>query len=426
MVERAEQSLLERQVIGRLVHCPARLYELHLEPEDFLDPWCRKAYRAILAAVTAHDPEKVDALVIEEASGGKVDANDLVTASADPCIDVLLEHHAERIRCTALAQRVRRKADDLSHSALEGDELLAEAMTAFNGLGQVRDDRSISLKDSQQEMWAEFLATRRGDKPGLKTGFKDMDDLGCLERGGVCVIAGRPSMGKSALTLWLSRHLAANGERVLVFSTEMAHRKWSRRMVASEARVNSRALATGSANVTDMAAIKDAIISTAPLPIWIDDQSDRLKSIVVAIRQHRQRNQITVAIVDHLQECIQGKEANRELTELLGALRSVSRESPKTTLILVSQLNREVEKRPDKMPLMSDLRESGRIEEVADSVLLCYRPHYYTPDKSDASEFLIKVAKNRDGNTGRLELVWDPKNGCIRGVKSGHLDVENS
>jgi len=416
---------MERQIIGRLVLCPARIYELHLEADDLQDAWCRKAYKAIQRATTLHDPEKVDPIITEDASGGTVDAAALVDASTDPCIDAVLEHHAEAVRSAALGRRVRLKADALVRSGADGEELLTEALSAFSGLGSAADGRSVSLSQSQKEMWADFMAAKRGERLGIKTGIADVDDFGFLERGGVCVIAGRPSMGKSALAVWFARRFAEQGERVLVFSTEVGHKKWSRRMVASEARVNSRALLTGSASGADVIALKAASEVTAPLPIWIDDQSDKLKDLVMAIRQHRQRHQVTVAIVDHLQECIQGREAHRELTELLGALRSVSREAPKTTLLLVSQLNREVEKRPNKMPLMSDLRESGRIEEVADAVLLCYRPHYYDHDKGDPTEFLVSVAKSRDGKTGRLEMVWDPRNGCVRGAKSVHLDEDD-
>jgi hypothetical protein len=161
------------------------VYDIHLDAKDFRDSCCRKAFLAIEAATTRHDPDKIDTVVVEEASGGAVDAVALSDVISEACIDAVLEHYAEKVRSISLAYRVRLKAEALSRSSAEGDDLLVEAMTAFNNLGSVRDDRSVSLETSQKQVWAEFEAAKRGEKVGLKTGHKIFDDYALVERGGL-------------------------------------------------------------------------------------------------------------------------------------------------------------------------------------------------------------------------------------------------
>jgi replicative DNA helicase len=418
-----ETERLELSVVGRLLLDPGRIYDIRLSAADFASTWCAKVYKALDELTIKRDPNEVDALVVSEHTAGKLDPEKLIQASTDfACIDAVLHVHAASVRQAAVARKVRIRAERLSQSTAEGDELLAEAMTAFNDIGaDGQQTSSASLSEIQHEVWKQMLDAKSGRVNAVQTGIPAIDSMNCLERGGVMIIAGRPSMGKSAFAQYLARHIAEQGDRILIFSTEMSRVKWGRRFMAAESGVNSTKIANGTTNKTDIEHLKACSEATARLPVWIDDESDRIKTLSRSIREHRQRHKTTLVIVDHIQECIQGREPQRELMELLAGLRNVCRESPKTTLVLVSQLNRGVESRQDKKPLMSDLRESGRLEEVADSVLLCYRPAYYDPSL-DSSIMTVGVSKNRDGGLGAINCYWDAANGRVKGIRDASQD----
>jgi replicative DNA helicase len=430
MTEKSHETA-ERAIVGSLLLRPFEYHSIGaLTHKEFALPDCRRAYQAIerlwadgvtpgvVAIVDWTESEKGRALPFEEVDG--------ITRYTTNCIE--LGRAVEIVRQAALDRRVRLAAQALAQSPKRGEKLLSEAMTAFNGLGAGDDDGAILLTHAIRDVTikAEQLEKGEGAEFIISTGVAGVDAKVHMERGGVLVVAGRPSMGKSALMLWLVDQWAKRGERILMFTTETGASGVARRFLAMETKLNSRSFGYGNDSNETWSRVTSGAAALHGHPVWIDDQSDNGADIARRIRYHRQRDGITIVVIDHIQECIPGDDPRKEINQLIASVRSACREAPRIGLVLVSQLARRVESRDNRIPIMSDLKESGKIEETADSVLLAFRPSYYAKDckrykDHSQDEMWLSVAKNRDGATGWLKMSWDSARGQVRGV----LDERN-
>jgi replicative DNA helicase len=417
----------EKAVIGHLFWNPSDALELGLEPSDMGSSEPRRALEAILSlseAGNATDPLSVEIWTAAN-DGPSLIWDDIQKWSNgteygfDPSAAVAI------IKDNALDREVRRNAKAIAADRTNTSvELLSEAQSSFAELGAGIDSGgTISLGDAVLSVLEDYQRAHSGDSPGsMSFGNASIDEYCLLDSGGVMVIAGRPSMGKSALCQYLSTGLADSGERIAVFTTEVSAKKAARRYLSKASRVNSTQIVTGKTTASEQENIGAAAVSLASPRIWFNDCCADAKSISAEIRKLKRVHGITVVVVDHVQECIDQEDPNREIGQLISMLRGVCREEPKTALILVSQLNRRVEQRESKQPNLSDLRDSGTIEQAADSVLLCYRPAYYSSKNSqdeDPGLMLVGVAKNRDGKTGVIPMQWDCNNGFVMGVRDG-------
>jgi replicative DNA helicase len=398
-------------------------HSLELDPKDMTLPDCRRILQAMAALwEEGTKPEPVSiADWTEREKGRELDAGDISLLTKYAANQLEVAHGAKIITRHALDRRVRLVAQSLNVSDAHGEDLLGEAMTAFNGLSAGEHKGAVLLTRAIGELLQESERRSKGDKGSqILTGMKVVDDWVGLERGGVLTVAGRPSMGKSALVLWLIDQWAKQGERVLLFSTETGAGGVARRFLAKEAKVNSRHFGHGDDSTEMWKDLNGAAHRLHSHPVWIDDESDNAASIARTIRLHRQQDKISVVVIDHIQECIEGDEPRNEINKLLSVVRSACRETPKLGLVLVSQLSRRVENRESRKPQMSDLKESGKIEETSDGVLLAFRPYYYA-DVSDKfkgeskEQMWLNIAKNRDGKTGWLKMLWDHNRGQVIG-----------
>ncbi len=419
----------ERAVIGYLFGRQNEIYELGLETEHFYLPKPRRALEAIRALADAG--EDAGAMNVEiwtrENDGPDLLWDEIQRWEYDA--DTLYPKHAARvIKDAALDRAVRLQAravvaDDENHAAA----LLAEAQSAFSVLASDMDQGGTErLGETTMAVLEDYERAQSGEAAtALSFGEPTLDQYCLLDAGSVMVIAGRPSMGKSALCQYLTTGLARAGERILIFTTEVSKKKAARRFLARAARMNSNAIVSGTANAGEQAAMGTAAIDMANLSIWFNDTCADVKTISTEIRRMKRLHKITAVVIDHIQECIPQEDPNREIGQLISAVRSACRDDPKTALIMVSQLNRRVEQRENKQPNLSDLRDSGTIEQVADSVLLCYRPAYYATQKDRAVDqglMQVGVAKNRDGKTGIIQMSWDYDNGYVLGVRDGRYE----
>ena len=254
----------------------------------------------------------------------------------------------------------------------------------------------------------------RGQFNGLETGYGSVDQiLQGLQSHALAIVGARPSMGKTALALGILTHVGAVVKRpALFFSMEMSKQELTERILASTARIDSSKLRTGDLSEADWSRAQDAFTYLQSAKIFIDDNPVlTVMDVRARARRIKQQNgDLGVIIIDYLQLMTsRGKTENRqvEVAEMSRALKILARELS-CPVIALSQLSRALETRGDKRPLMSDLRESGSLEQDADVVMFLYRGERYAEEvpNNERSEAEIIVAKNRNGATNTAKLTW--------------------
>ena len=259
-----------------------------------------------------------------------------------------------------------------------------------------------------------YSRENKNDVIGLSTGFVDLDRYTSgLQPGELIVIAGRPSMGKTALAMNMVENAALDSKKaVAVFSMEMSGPQLAMRMIGSVGRVDQHKLRTGTFREEDWPRLVDAVGKLNDAQIFIDDTAG-LNALEVrsrARRLHRQCGGLSLIVIDYLQlmsGTSGGRDENRatEIAEISRGLKGLAKEL-KVPVIALSQLNRSVDSRQDKRPMMSDLRESGAIEQDADVILFIYRDEVYNPDSPRKGISEIIIAKQRNGPVGKIDLTF--------------------
>jgi replicative DNA helicase len=274
---------------------------------------------------------------------------------------------------------------------------------------QAMDTLVVNLLDRVQEM-----ADNPNDVTGVPTGFYDLDRMTAgLQAGDLVVLAARPSMGKTAFAINIAEHVALNeGLPVAVFSMEMGAAQLAVRIVGSIGRIDQSHLRTGKLSDEEWPRLTEAIEKLRTISLHIDETAGLRTSELRANarRLARQCGQLGLIVVDYLQlmSGSSGSDENRatELGEISRGLKMLAKEL-KCPVIALSQLNRSVEQRPDKRPMMSDLRESGAIEQAADIIMFIYRDEYYTKEAcKEPGVAEIIIAKQRNGPTGVVKLAF--------------------
>jgi replicative DNA helicase len=252
------------------------------------------------------------------------------------------------------------------------------------------------------------------DVTGVASGFTDLDKMTSgLQPGDLIIIAGRPSMGKTSLALNIAENVAIEKKLpVAVFSMEMASNQLTTRLIGSVGKVDQHKMRTGQLDDDDWDKLTDALGELNEAPIHIDEGS-ALNSFEVrarARRLQRQAGQLGLIVVDYIQLMAapggrQSENRATEISEISRSLKALAKEL-NVPVVALSQLNRSLEQRPDKRPVMSDLRESGAIEQDADVILFIYRDEVYNPESADKGLAEIIVAKQRNGPIGRVKLTF--------------------
>ena len=282
---------------------------------------------------------------------------------------------------------------------------IAERGTKKGTFAQMSD----LVKDTYDEL--DKRSQGGGGLTGVSSGFRELDNLTAgLQKGELIIVAGRPSMGKTAFALNIAEHAALADEKpVAVFSMEMSASSLAQRMISSLGRVNSHSMRTGKLEERDWNRIDGAIQQIKNAPIYIDD-TPSLSPIELRARARRiQREKgLSLILIDYLQlMSVHGNKENRatEISEISRNLKALARELD-VPIIALSQLNRSVEQRTDKVPQMSDLRESGAIEQDADLIAFIYREEVYDPETDKKGIAQINIAKQRNGAIGKFNLTW--------------------
>ena len=341
-----------------------------------------------------------------------------------------VEHYAGIVQRTSIMRRLIRTADEIAAIGYEGDADAEAALSkAEDMLYRVRTARSTrdfmhirEVLDQYMEETASLQAGRDIHLSPIATGFPDLDKLlgGGLQRSDLAIIAARPSLGKSTLALNIARHAAEQLARVAVFSLEMSAEQIGIRLVASEADVDSHRMRVGLLNSQEEQREHDAIGYLSELPIYIDETPiQRIVEMRSKITRLHNEEPIDLLIVDYIQLIAgsSGRSENRvmDMGEISRSLKSIARELDVPVLAL-SQLSRAPEQRLNHRPILSDLRESGSIEQDADVVAFIYREDKYVtrdewekrrpsdPYPVNVAELI--VAKHRNGPTGSVHLYF--------------------
>jgi replicative DNA helicase len=295
------------------------------------------------------------------------------------------------------------------------EQVLDQAEQKVLNVTQVRPQAGLTQVGEILIQTCEAIEARHNDltPPGLTCDFADLDAMtGGFQRSDLIIVAGRPSMGKTAISLNIAYNMALLHQLpILVFSLEMSKEQLVQRMLAGEARVDSNRLRAGRISQNEWDQIYKAIEKIADLPIYIDDTANMM---VMQMRSQARRLQaetgkpLGLIMLDYLQ-LMEGSSDNRvqEISKITRSLKGLAREL-NVPIIALSQLSRSVESRNNKRPMMSDLRESGSIEQDADLVIMLYRDAYYNPDTPDRDITELIVTKHRNGPTGVVKLVFDP------------------
>ncbi|MDD3186534.1 MAG: replicative DNA helicase [Anaerostipes sp.] len=257
----------------------------------------------------------------------------------------------------------------------------------------------------------ETAASTSGKITGVATGFDDLDfKLTGLHASELIMVAARPAMGKTAFVLNIAQHAAIrNNVPTAVFSLEMSKEQLVTRLMAMEAMVDSQAIRTGELQETDWEKLMESAGSIGRAPLIIDDTPGiTVAELRSKCRRYKQTQGLGLIIIDYLQLMSGGKRSEsrqQEISEISRSLKALAREMD-APVIALSQLSRMVEQRKPPKPILSDLRESGSIEQDADVVMFIYRDDYYNEDSDKKGLAEIIVAKQRNGSTGSVELVW--------------------
>ena len=341
-----------------------------------------------------------------------------------------VEHYAGIVQRTSIMRRLIRTADEIASIGYEGDADAEAALSkAEDLLYRVRTAQSTrdfvhirQVLDQYMEETASLQASQDIHLSPIATGFPDLDKLlgGGLQRSDLIIVAARPSLGKSTLAFNIARHAAEQLARVAVFSLEMSAEQIGIRLVASEADVDSHRMRVGLLNSQEEQREHDAIGYLSELPIYIDETPfQRIVEMRSKITRLHNEEPIDLLIVDYIQLIAgsSGRSENRvmDMGEISRSLKSIARELDVPVLAL-SQLSRAPEQRLNHRPLLSDLRESGSIEQDADVVAFIYREDKYVtreewdkrspnnPYPSNVAELI--VAKHRNGPTGSVHLFF--------------------
>ena len=420
----AEQSLLG----GLLIDNTAwdRLGGV-LSDKDFYRPEHALIYKVITRLIGDNHPADVitvhDAIKSEQ-GGDLVSVDYLNSLAQNTPSSANIKGYADIVRDRSILRRLIEVSDSIVNSAFvpEGRSvrtLLDEAESRILQIGEEGSRKAdyLEIEPLLRSVVARIdeLYNRQGgsDITGIATGFIDLDkQTSGLQKGDLVIVAGRPSMGKTALALNIAENVAlSEGLPVVIFSMEMSGEQLASRLLGSVGRVDQSRMRTGKLQDDEWPRVTDAIARLSNTQILIDE-TGALSSLELRARARRiARNfggTLGLVVIDYLQLMSGSGSENRatEISEISRSLKSLAKEL-QCPVVALSQLNRGLEQRPNKRPIMSDLRESGAIEQDADVIMFIYRDEVYHPDTTtDKGMAEIIIGKQRNGPIGTVRLSW--------------------
>jgi len=415
----AEQSVLGAMIIDR--ECIATVTEI-IKSEDFYKENHKEIFEAIIDLFDQNEPVDIitvaDQLKVRgtlDAVGGLEYLTDLVTQVPTTAN---VKYYTKIVEEKSMLRKLIKASVDIANMSYEATEEVSYIMDfaekqIFNILQKRNSQGFVSIKDVLIESFdkIEELYKSKGKVIGIPTGFIDLDlKTAGLHPSDLILIAARPAMGKTSFALNIAQYAAVHAKvPVAIFSLEMSKEQLVNRMLWSEALVDSQRIRTGELQDEDWPKLARAVGPLSEAPIYIDDTPGiSVVEMRAKCRRLKLEKNLGLVVIDYLQ-LVQGRgraeNRQQEISEISRSLKILAKEL-NVPVITLSQLSRAPEQRADHRPILSDLRESGAIEQDADIVMFLYRDDYYHPDTEKKNIAECIIAKHRNGSTGTIELVW--------------------
>uniref|UniRef100_A0A540VLV8 Replicative DNA helicase n=1 Tax=Litorilinea aerophila TaxID=1204385 RepID=A0A540VLV8_9CHLR len=433
----------ERAVLGALLIDPDAIIKVanFLRPEDFFRERHAWLYEAMLALNERHEPLDFVTLVDElerrgqlEDVGGPAYITDLISTTPTA---IYVDHYARIVERTAVLRRLIAAAGKIAELAYDEsqdvDEVVDRAEQIIFGVSESRIHRDLTPIRAIMTGVVEridFLTRNRDTLMGVPTGFTMLDRLlGGFQKSDLIILAGRPGMGKTSFALSIAQNAAKRyGARVAIFSLEMSSEQLVQRLLSMETGIDSHRLRLGDVHEEEWPILLEAANMLASTNIFIDDTpAASVTEIRTKARRLYAEHGLDLILIDYMQLMTGqgGRNENRqqEISYISRSLKALAREL-NVPVIALSQLSRAVESRADKRPMLSDLRESGSIEQDADVVLFIYREDYYIEDTDRQNIADVLVAKHRHGSTGTASLYFRKELTQFRDLEIQRTDLE--
>lgn len=430
--------LAEQSLLGALMQEPEKLVEVKaaVDVEDFYDEKNKDIYNAILRLDEAGIIPDTTIIFEEINNSGafkSVDASLYIVELYDitPSTRNIM-HYANLVKRYSIYREIRSallsSTEEMNQGNADIDSLTATLFDQVErAMERAKTSQFKNMKDVTNEVFQEIVARMSGEGQNIAipTGFSTLDQLVGLGKGDLVILAARPSMGKTAFALNIALNVAGKNHRdesekktVALFSLEMGADQLVSRMICSEGMLDSEKIKKGTLDNDDMMKLETAVHFLNQKNIFIEDSAFiKVNEVKAKCKLLKNEHGLDLVVIDYLQ-LLQGSKRTdnrqQEVSEISRSLKQMAREL-ECPVIALSQLSRSVESRHDKRPMMSDLRESGSIEQDADIVSFLYRSDYYrsedadeneVQEPSDVSTVEVIVAKNRNGQTGTAELAF--------------------
>lgn len=408
----------EQSVIGALLLQQDAFDRIHwLNPSAFFFANNRKIYNAICQLI--NDAKPVDVITVAEyldengelgnvggvAYIGSLASNVPGAGNIKRYAEIVLERSTVR----SLMAAVNEIQQDLQNPGSVEEKLQRAQALVMNITEKSQSSEPVFVGDLVADRINRFDDLMNGVIKNVGTGFNDLDRLlgGGLCNGDLIIIAARPSMGKTALAIQLAEKIQHKDAAALVFSCEMANGQIVDRLISAHSKISSDKLRTGDMQDEDINRLVHSAKTVKSLNMLVDDKTFNINSLRAKARTIKRKHGLSCVVVDYIQ-LLSGEGNNRE-QEVSGfsrGLKALAKELD-IPVIALSQLSRKVEDRADKRPVMSDLRESGAIEQDADIIAFIYRDEYYNPDSPYKGTAEVNIAKHRNGKTGKVIFTFD-------------------
>ena len=415
----------EKSVLGALLLDPNESQEVlsSMKPDDFYRPAHAKVFEAVVSLFEKNEPVDEVTVAAElqkqgdlEACGGRsflAELSDRVPTAANAA------HYAKIVKNRALTRKLIHVATTIAGSGYQEtadvEQLLDHAESQIFEITSDRDEGGFTpLKEIVQVAFGkiEELYERKEAITGVATGFDKLDKMTAgFQPGDLIIVAGRPSMGKTALALNMAQYAALkNKVPTALFSLEMSKEQLVMRMLCTEGRIRGDRLRGGFLKDSDWPKLARACGGLAEAPMYIDDTGAlNILEMRTKCRRLQQQHGLGLIVVDYLQlmhgRGSGGEGREREISEISRGLKALAKEL-RLPVVALSQLNRSLEQRQDKRPMLSDLRESGAIEQDADVICFVYRDEYYNEDSPDKGLAEVIIGKQRNGAVGTVKLKF--------------------